>query len=136
MQRCEGSLVIPSRAECQQKVPGLPCMQPSITQSVNWKTRQTGNSGGNKNMPKKRNTCQEVPSVWIKTSSTLLSRPSPHLQPNFIGLDGVPLFPGQGGSLPAIRQRKSTYSLLWLTPYTCFLAKPVAECERHYGLVV
>lgn len=45
-------------------------------------------------MEKKRDTCQEV-LTWRKTSSTLLSRPSCHLQPTFMRLHGVPLFPGQ-----------------------------------------
>lgn len=51
-------------------------------------------------MPKKRNTCQEVPLLWRKMLSTLLSRPRPHPQANVMGLYGVPLFPGQEENLP------------------------------------
>lgn len=35
-------------------------------------------------MPEKRNKCQEVPLVWRKMLSTLLSSRSRHLQPNFM----------------------------------------------------
>lgn len=79
-------------------------------------------------MSKKRNTCQEVPLVWRKMSSTLFSKPRPHPQPNFMGLYGVPLFPGQV-SLPLPEGHHLVPRLAHLLLYrieSFLLARPVS----------
>lgn len=119
------------------------------TQFLNWKTKKgnMGNCEGNKNMPKKRNTCQEVPLLWRKISSTLLSRPRRHPQAGFMGLCGAPLFPGQEGNLPLPEGHHwlpTLAHLLFHRIESSFLARPVSEhplqCQgkraRQYGLVV
>ena len=93
-----------------------------------------GNSRGSKKMPKKRNTCQEIPSVWRKTSSTLLSRPAPIGSQTFQDR-WCPTISRTRKEPVHLHQRGTTYGLLWPTPYSLafwlnqYLS--ISQCPRH-----